>query len=241
MPMRRHRTRSSRSRPARPAEERKLRTAVQEHVRRHLGPIAWSWREPTGKWFRLLVLGIAPDAGRPCWTLVTAGMAARPMPLPPEAGGGRAWTELILQLPPDRPMDELTGSDPRRNWPLRELRELARYPHRHRTWVDRGHTLADGLDPGPLFPGTEMCCWLLAFPPDLPRAFAHLDHRGRHIHFCALIGLHRDEMDFKLTEGYERLLSLFAAAGVDAVVRPDRPSLLGGYPRPERSRSGPDG
>jgi hypothetical protein len=78
---------------------------------------------------------------------------------------------------------------------------------------------------------------LLASPFHVPRAISHLDHGGMHIHLSVVLGLHEAEMRWKLERGCEDLLRLFGEAGVDAVVRPERPCV----PIPNPGRWPPGG
>lgn len=202
--------------------------AVSAHVERHIGPIEHVLHELLSPEVHLDLLWVAPREERPCHTLVTCGMSARPMhaPVPEEA-----LAELCLVLPPDWPMDEAAWSDERHWWPMRLLKFLGRLPHEYDTWLAPGHTIPNDDPPVPYAPGTHLCGALIAPLALAPAGFDVLDGPVGPVRFHGVVPLHRDEMDFKLRKGTDALAALLDAAQVTEAVEPERPSVA---PAPRR-------
>jgi hypothetical protein len=197
--------------------------AIEEHVARHLGPIETVYHELASEYVHLDVLQVPAHAGRPFHMLVTCGMSARAMTVP--AGAAR-YTELVLGLPADWPLDEEAWRDERHYWPVRTLKQLARLPHAYGTFLAPGHTIPNGDPPEPYAPGTELCCALIAAPHTLPAGAEVLDLEDGPVRFYAVVPLHRDEMELKLTGGMDALLDRLYTAQVTEVLNVARPSCL---------------
>lgn len=167
---------------------------------------------------------VRPDDERPFHTLVTSGMAERPMAAPPELGDAE-FPELVLSLPAEWPLDQEASYDERNYWPLRLLQSLAAFPHRYDSWLWEGHTLHNGNPPEPYAEGTGLCCALLLPPLLVPDDFRTMVLGDRHIHFWAVIPIHEDEMRLKLDHGTPALVKLLDAAEVTELLDPRRPSV----------------
>lgn len=204
--------------------------AIEEHMEKHLGPLAWVLHEIVSDAVHLDVHAIAPSETHPCWTLFTTGMSARRMRAP-WAHRERAYAELLVSLPASWPLpDPAASAEPmheRVYWPIRGLKFLARMPHTYDTWLGPGHSVPNGNPARRLGPGTKMCCWLTVSPLQLPKDAQELVlPDGRRIHFYGVVPLHRAEMELKLKEGTEALLAKLDEADVDAVIDPARPSVV---------------
>jgi hypothetical protein len=198
--------------------------AIEEHVARHLGPVETVYHELASEYVHLDVLQVPAHDGRPFHTLVTCGMSARPMTVP--ARSQPRYAELLIGLPADWPLDDEAWRDERHYWPVRTLKQLARLPHAYGTFLAPGHTIPNGDPPAPYVAGTELCCALIAPPQLLPGGaeVLRLDHGP--VHFYAVVPLHRDEMELKLTSGMDALVDRLATAQVNEILDPARPSCL---------------
>ena len=139
---------------------------------------------------------------------------------------------LLLHLPASWKVDALKATPPpadleRWYWPIRWLKQLARFPHEYQTWLGFGHTIPNGDPPSPFSPETKLCGWFL-LPPigveDEARQVTLSD--GRTVHLYCLHALHLAEMALKLNKGSDALLDAFDAAGVGEELRLDRPAVV---------------
>jgi Suppressor of fused protein (SUFU) len=169
---------------------------------------------------------VPPADGRNWTTLVTSGMAERPMTVP-EGLEDHRFAELVLALPPDWPLSEEAFQDEANYWPIRLLKLLARLPHEFETFLWYGHTVPNGDPPEPYAPSTALCGAIILPPVLVPDGFATLElPDGRTVDFYGVVALHPDEMDYKLDQGAEVLAGHLDDAGVTELVDPGRPSVV---------------
>lgn len=202
--------------------------AVSDHVEKHVGPIDNVFHEIVSPTVHVDVHRVPPADDRPFTTLVTTGMAERPMTVP-EGMEEWAHAELVVQLPPDWPMEQSDWSDERHYWPIRWMKILARFPHEYATWFCFGHSMPNGDPPEPFAQSTRLCGWLLVSPVAFDPEFAQLKRDdGPTISFWQMLPLYREEMDFKLRHETDALLAKFSERGVGPVIDPGRANVVTG-------------
>ena len=124
----------------------------------------------------------------------------------PKGQESRAYTELVLSLLPDWPLDEGSLRDERFYWPIRLLKTLARFPHEYKTWLFAKHTIPNGDPPKPYSSDTEMCCALISEARCVRKEFWELRvSEQKNIYFLGVIPLYPEEMEFKLKKGSAEL------------------------------------
>ncbi len=201
--------------------------AVTRHIERRVGPIDFVLHECESHLVRIDVLHVPPRNGRKFHALATSGMSDRAM-LVPEGAEKLAYCELFLLLPPEWDVSIA--------WPVRLLRDLARYPHERETWLGCGHTIRNGESADPLGSEVSFGAALLTHPVTLGTDLAELSLRGRSIHFYQVVPLHREEIRFVLRHGTDALLARFAQLQMSDLADPLRASAI----RETSSRAGPD-
>ncbi len=199
-----------------------LIAAICGHIERRVGKIAFVFHELESDALHIDVHYVPASRRRPFDLLVTSGMSELPMRTP-EAAFCWRYAELVALLHPGWLL-----SSERHCWPVRMLTDLARYPHRNKTWLGCGHSIGDAEDPPrPYAPGTRLTAALLRHSPMLPARFSTM--RGpseRKISFLTVIPLYGEELRVKLHEGTETLLALFAECGISDIIDPHRPSAV---------------
>lgn len=198
-----------------------LVAAVSDHVEKHFGEIDVVLHEIVSPFAHIDLHVVAPAPGRPVYTVVTSGMAERPMP-------GGVYAELMLMLPPTWPKYGEPGfEDERAYWPFRLLKTLARLPHEFDTRLWEGHTVPNFHPPLPYAPDTKLCGALIGpmVHPDNDGAET-FEYDGHEISLFAVWPLHKDEMQVKLDDGLDRLYELLDEARLYEIVEPDRPSVV---------------
>ncbi len=195
--------------------------ALQKHILTWFGPVGRTLPGADG----ISVLVIGPEPGREYYTLLTWGMGARPMELPPDLAGQQLErAELMMLLPADWKVE-----DEREvwRWPVRWLRLLARMPAEQGTWLGWGHTVPNGR---PFASNTLLCGAMLVDPLDAPEPAAICPlPGGEAVNFYQLLPLYAPEMDLKLGEDADGLLDLMEDKGLldEPFVRVDRPCAAG--------------
>jgi len=173
------------------------------------------------------VLLYCPATERQTHVLVTCGMSALPMASPE---GHDRYAELCIELPPSWPLTGEAFKDERNYWPIRLLKDLARFPHRYRSWLGFGHTIPNRNPAVPYADSTKLCCALLMPPKLLPKAIHRLpvpesaaNPEGEEsAQLLQVVPIHRCEMEHKLAHGLKSLLKRLGDSGVGPEIDPHR-------------------
>ncbi len=221
-------------------EQSPFAEAIEARIERHIGPINNVFHEIISPTVHVDILCVPPTPERAFHTLITCGMSARPMNVPPEIasqlGFDARFAEILICLPPDWKLDEASFKAEENYWPIRWLKTLARLPHEYNTWLGQGHTVPNGDPARPFARNTRLCCTMLA-PPLSVEQDAHVlraeDQDGQEtpISFFAMQTLHEDEVAFKLKNGGSALFDLLDKHNVGDVLDIARPSVVPAPPR----------
>ena len=210
----------------RPVRGESALEAITDHVETYFGTLSGVYHEIVSDLVHIDVLIAPPTEQQPYYALVTSGMSDLPMNVP-EGFEELRYAEVFMLLPPDWPFgDKEMTSDERYYWPIFWLKSIARFPHDYKTWIGGGHTIPNGPDADPLGPGTELGC-VMAVTSNTP----HEDFATLHvsddkvINFYNLFPLYREEMQYKLDEGLEKLIDRFDEADISEVINPTRPNV----------------
>ena len=191
---------------------------ISDHVERYIGKINMVYHEMLSDTVHIDVHHVAPSKERPFHTLVTSGMSDLPMKVPEEAGSTK-YMELMFTLPSDWEISEESFQDERWYWPVRELKFLARFPHKFDTWLGWGHTIPNGDPAAPFAENTQLNGVILLPSINVPEDFYALKiDDEKIIEFYSVIPLYEEEMNLKLQKGSDELLDKFDKYGVSDIV-----------------------
>ncbi|MGZ7445906.1 suppressor of fused domain protein [Paenibacillus sp. TH7-28] len=161
-----------------------------------------------------------PTEQEPFWILYTTGMSDLPMTLPEsmleqlEDNFDRA--ELIIFLPATWELNEQAFKDDNNYWPIRLMKQLARFPHQYNTWLGYGHTIPNYQDYEPYADGTGLNGVVLY---ELNEDLSVIPTKdGNKVHTYFLIPLYREEMEYKLEHGMDALMEKLFDLGNDVLV-----------------------
>jgi hypothetical protein len=201
------------------------RSAIEQYVARHYGKPATGVLHELASEIVHIDVHIVPASGSQlCTLLFTTGMSALPMNVPPRSGV-LPHAEVSLILPG---WWQLGNPDPKWQWPIRELINAARYPHKHRTWLAEGHTIASSDPPRPFDRSTNLCAMLVisgglhddVIEAEVPTALLEL---------CPI---HADELEYKHAYGAAELLERLQCENAQVFVNPERESCVAGMRLP---------
>jgi hypothetical protein len=178
---------------------------ISNHLNGYFGTEPAVFHEIVSDLVHIDIHVIDPTPERPYYTLITSGMSDRPM-RPPKEYPLLTRAELMLCLPDNWQLSEKALKDERNYWPIRLLKQLARFPHQYRTWLWATHTVPNG-DPAKRYAkNTRLCCAYLSSPRLVSEEFTKLEAGpGKIIHFHTVIPLYNEEMDYKLASGSDAL------------------------------------
>ena len=140
--------------------------ALADHIERHIGRITETFDEIARGEPPLLIHHVKSTLFRRYEVVITSGMSALPMNVPagcPET----PYAELLVVLPKGWPLSKDDFGREQAYWPLRLLKDVARYPFATGSWLGFGHTVASSDSEeatGAYAPRTGLCA-AIALPP----------------------------------------------------------------------------
>ena len=148
---------------------------------------------------------IAPTAKRNYYTLVSMGMGAHKMKMPPELQSSKLdRAEILITLPPDW---ELNNVDETCYWPIGWLKNMASFLIDNDTWFGYGHTISEGK---PFAENTQLSALLVTLPYYFGEKSASCAlPNGDIVHFYQLVPLYQNEMEYKFEHGVQALEDSF--------------------------------
>lgn len=200
---------------------------VVEHIERHIGKVTMVFHEIVSDLVHVDVHHVPPDKGREFHTLITTGMSGKPMPVPAGAEAFQ-FAELVMCLPPEWKLTREDFADESNFWPIRLMKVLARLPHEYDTWIGPGHSIPNGGEkPESYSKNTRFCCALIVPAFRFGNEFLRLSTPDeRVINFYSIWPILRDETEFKLKHGYDKLMNRLFAHDVTDVIDPNRRSSI---------------
>jgi hypothetical protein len=202
--------------------------AISNHIEKTIGPIEMVFHELVSDQVHIDVHWVKSTPERPFHVMVTSGMSNRSMNVPAEVDASR-HLELCVLLSDVWQIEakkysrmEDAFSDENIYWPIRWLKTVARFPHSYNTWVGWGHTIPNGEEAAPFAESTKLGCVMLLPSLNLSKEFYELKTDAKTINFLCLYPLYKEEMDFKLKYGADKLLDKFEKVGVSDIIDPKR-------------------
>ncbi|MDE7398656.1 MAG: suppressor of fused domain protein [Oscillospiraceae bacterium] len=197
--------------------------ALEEHIKEYYGDFPTVLHEINSTDIHCDIACIPPTEERNYYTLITMGMGAHLMSIPPELDEdeyGRA--ELLICLPPDWKVGE-NGNE--WFWPIRLLKELARLPINSDTWLGWGHSVDNRSR---YAENTDLCGALLLYPEDVEDgAEKCVLPSGDTVNFFEVIPIYRGEMAYKIDNDTHALLEKMS--NVNHIVDINRPECCPAY------------
>lgn len=198
---------------------------ISDHIEQYIGEVEMVFHELLSDTVHIDVHHVRPTKGRPFHTLVTSGMSDLPMAVPGDIEATR-YMELMVTLPEFWQIDEESFKDEKWYWPVRQLKTLARFPHKYNTWLGWGHTLPNGDPAEPFADNTSLSGVIILPSINVPDDFYRLTvDEGKTIEFFSIVPLYEEEMSLKLSKGSEVLLDKFVKYELNDIIVADRKNV----------------
>lgn len=198
---------------------------ISDHIERHIGTVDMVFHEVLSDTVHIDVHHVKPTPERPFHTLVTSGMSDLPMTMPDGTEAPR-YLELMVTLPDYWQLSMEAMKDEQWYWPVRQLKFLARFPHKYSTWLGWGHSIPNGDPAEPFADNTGLCGILILPSVNVPEAFYTLDiDAEKTITFMSLVPLYEEEMNLKLRKGSDALLERFDREDITDIVAENRKNV----------------
>lgn len=167
------------------------------------------------------IIVVPPTEENNYYKLITMGMGAYEMKVPPELKNKEIErAELVIYLPPTW---NIKSSDEKDYWPIRCLKTLARLPIQCDTWLGFGHTISSDENNTPYAENTKFCSvlLLLALNNRFETIKLKLEKKGN-ISFYQLFPLYKEELDFKFQNGVAELCNLIGEEDAFPIINIER-------------------
>ena len=205
---------------------------ISEHIENNLGNIDSVFHEIVSELVHIDIHYIKPSDRFPFHIFVTSGMSDKPMNVPDGLSDHR-FAEICLLLPMDWPLNadnykllNEVFKDENSYWPIKWLKIIARFPHEFNTWIGWGHTIPNGETAEPFADNTRLGCMLVMPSISLPRDFFELKiNSEKTIKFYCLYPLYKEEMEYRLKAGTDKLLDRFDKYKIKDILSLDRPNV----------------
>ena len=198
---------------------------ISDHIEQYIGPIDMVFHELVSDTVHIDIHHVKPTEQRPFHTLVTSGMSDLPMSVPEDVDATR-YMELMVALPHNWQISDESFKDERWYWPIRQLKYLARFPHKLDTWLGWGHTIPNGDPPESFADNTRLNGVIIVPSLLVPQEFYSLKiNDEKCIEFFAIVPLYEQEMQLKLNTGAEALFDLFDQYEITDLIEPQRKNV----------------
>ncbi len=161
---------------------------------------------------------VKPNEDRNYHLLLTCGMSAEPMPAPAYLDYLK-YAEILMLLPGDWPLAHEDLSHEKYYWPVRALLQTSKYPRFNNTWLGFGHTIPLDHTYNPCHRFDSL---LLLESIHLSENFTYTEKGEKEIHFYSAFPIYKEEREFKLKYGTDKLLDLFERYDINEIVDVDR-------------------
>lgn len=198
---------------------------ISDHIENYIGEVSMVFHELISDTVHIDVHHVKPTKERPFHILVTSGMSDLKMNVPADVNSAH-YMELMVTLPEDWKIDEESFKDEKWYWPIRQLKFLARFPHKFETWLAWGHTIPNG-DPAESFSDNTKLSGSIILPSvNVPKEFGSLEiNKDKIIEFYSIVPLYDEEMKLKLNKGSDLLLDKFDQYGISDLITIDRKNV----------------
>jgi hypothetical protein len=198
---------------------------ISDHIERYIGEVSMVFHELISDTVHIDVHHVEPSKERPFHTLVTSGMSDLKMNVPEDTDSTR-YMELMVTLPEYWKVDDESFKDEKWYWPVRQIKFLARFPHKFETWLAWGHTIPNGDPAEPFAENTKLSGVIVLPSVNVPEAFRSLEiDEGKVIEFYSIVPLYDGEMNLKLNKGSDTLLDKLDKNGISDIIITDRKNV----------------
>jgi len=164
---------------------------------------------------------VKPNEDRNYNLLLTCGLSALPMKVPDDLGHLK-FAEITILLPTHWKLEYDDFADENNYWPVRVLKQLSKYPHLNDTWLGYGHTIP--LDDSHKV-NHNFDSIILLESITLSDDFTYIKTEEKEIYFYSAIPIYKEELEYKLEHGTDKLLSLFQQFDIDEIVDINRKNV----------------
>ena len=198
-------------------------STIEKFIEKNIGKNNMVFHEVVSDIIHVDIYMIEPRKEHDFYTLVTVGMSALPMYTPLNVTN--KYIELMISLPKTWKLKQEELKDENNYWPIRILKEVARFPFIFKTWLGFGHTIPN-WNPPEAFSETAKFNGVLLLPSLIyKKSWKCRVGLFKEVQFLTIHPLYENEMDFKIEHGVDALLNKFDENKVNEIVDIKRPEI----------------
>jgi hypothetical protein len=160
--------------------------------------------------------------------LITSGMSLLKMNVPEniENPEDYKFCELMVLIPKDIEFDNVYTGKEKNSWMISMLKEAARVPHQNQSWLAIGHSVQADVDLDPYSDETDFAGCIVLPSVTFDEDFTEFYSEDRKINIYSLFPVYKNELEYKIENGYSKFLDLLIEANTKEVVDLKRKNLL---------------
>lgn len=161
--------------------------------------------------------------------LLTSGMSVMKMNVDNQIENAESlhFAELMLLIPKDVDFQTVYTGQYTNDWMISMLKQTAKFPHQYNTWLTIGHTIQATHDMRSYDADKTAFVGGVILPSaTFSEDFTQIKKDGRVIHIYNFFPLYKNELQYKIDNGYNALLDLIIAANSKEVLNNNRENLI---------------
>jgi hypothetical protein len=160
--------------------------------------------------------------------LLTSGMSTLKMNVSEQVENAEnvAFAELMMLIPKSIEFQQVYTGANKNDWIISILKRTAKFPHFYNTWIEIGHSIQAEEDLSSYGPDTEYAGALILPSVTFDSNFTEINKNGRKININNVLPLYKNELEFKIENGYKKLLDLLIKADGKEVLDLNRKNLI---------------
>ncbi|WPR70493.1 suppressor of fused domain protein [Flavobacterium sp. NG2] len=160
--------------------------------------------------------------------LLTSGMSTLKMNVSERAENPTEleFAELMMLIPKEIQFDQVFPSGNKNDWIISVLKQTAKFPHFYDTWIGIGHTIQAEEDMTPYSDETEFVGALILPSVTFGEDFTEIKKNNRKINIYNVFPLYKNELEYKIENGYNKFLDLLIKANGKEVLDLKRKNVI---------------
>jgi len=160
--------------------------------------------------------------------LLTSGMSTLKMNVSEQTENPEEleFAELMMLIPKSINFEQVHTGENKNDWIISILKRTAKFPHFYDTWIGISHTIQAEEDLTPYGNDTEYVGALILPSVTFDKNFTEINRNGKKINIYNVLPLYKNEMEFKIENGYSQLLDLLIKSNGKEVLDLNRKNLI---------------
>lgn len=160
--------------------------------------------------------------------LITSGMSLLKMNITDQMENPNdfEFSELMMMIPKSIEFGKVYTGKNKNDWILSVLKKTAKFPHFYNTWIGVGHTIQAEEDLTPYGKDTDYVGAVILPSVTYDKDFTEIHRNGHRINIYSVFPLYKNELEFKVKNGYHKFLDVLIKANNTEMLDVNRENLF---------------